>query len=128
MKAGGRCRLHCCIGPIILAYIDLTNPLSAMCPWCITNHLNHMHHHWNCTGTHVFWDQVLGYAQKVTSTRLPADPLLCLFSYVLHRDQSSSSEIQIFPQWVHLCLLTAHRAILKAWTSSSRPFSLYCDM
>lgn len=59
----------------ILAYMDSTNPLSALCPCCNSSCPTLMHRLWNWTVTRAFRHQVLGYAHKVISTRLPASAL-----------------------------------------------------
>lgn len=90
-------------------------------PWCDPPCPTLAHHFWFCTAISKFWDQIIitcwrNYVPQ--NSKRPNAVHLWMHPRKKYNASSFTTTTVKLPQWVLLCLLTARRATLKAWTSS----------
>lgn len=96
-------------------------PSAATCSWCKSFRPSLLHRFWECPEISAFCAWTLNYIFGITSTQIAKNQILCLFGHGDILEYANPSHKPKFSTWTWLCLLTAHKPILKSWVVPTPP-------
>lgn len=99
--------------------VSSTSTIQQQCPWCRLHRPTLFHRLCWCPYVFCFWDQLENFAATITGYQSCKDPLPLLFGKshpkiyeIISADRTA---------WLSTCFMTARRAILRQWTSTTPP-------
>lgn len=98
-----------------------TTTATSKCPKCHSLKPSLVHCLWSCPQIATFWIQANAYINRIQHMTTTMDPLLYLFDVTSNPSSRAELKPRLISRWIHLCLLTAKRCLLKFWIHSHPP-------
>lgn len=92
-------------------------------PECGLSRPSLKHFLWDCPNIVKIWESITRYIKVITGTQIQWEPILYIFS--INSEHTSPwkqrTKTSSIPSWIHICLLTARRAIMQTCSRPTPP-------